>query len=331
MNRYLSILLLAAAMSVGQWAQADVMVDFEPAGYVAGQSVHNLQPDGTAAVPAIANIHLDQQAWFIPRHAQATPPDEEVVDLSGSAISADAAHGKVWRISQGTEMGSLGGAPQSPHAGFTAGETGALDDAGRGPVDSNRFTASFDFKSATGTAQPGLLMSVTGASFDQRQGFMYIGDDGSGFDLTFYDTVGDSFNGTDLDLNLSYSDWHHIDLEILFNDGFASGTFGDTNAEGNDVVNLYVDNALVHTGTTWESYYAAVQNHAESISSLEFSRSSSSGVGGVIAGQLGGGLYFDNLAITSQPLVVPEPASVVLLLSAVVGGLLVRRVVKTQK
>jgi hypothetical protein len=159
-------------------------------------------------------------------------------------------------------------------------------------------------------------MSVTGASFDQRQGFIYITDDGSGFDLTFFDTVEDGFNGTDLDLNLSYDDWHHIDIDIQFNDGFTSGTFGDSDVIGNDVVNLYVDGSLVHTGTSWESFYAAVQDHAESISSLEFSRSDSSGVDGVVAAHLGGGLYFDNISITNQA--IPEPTSAVLL---ALGGL----------
>src|SRR5690606_16330414 len=116
------------------------------------------------------------------------------VDLSASLNPADQAQGKVWRLSQEVATGSLGGAIQSPHMGMVAGETGALNDAGRGPVTTNLFHGQFDFRSVTGAPQQDLAINVTGASFDQRHGYVRILDDGAnGFDLLFFDTVGDDF------------------------------------------------------------------------------------------------------------------------------------------
>lgn len=250
----------------------------------------------------------------MPRARTASPPDEEVVDLSASANPADAAHGKVWRMSQAVDTGSLGGAPQSPHMDGVAGETGALNDAGRGPVTTPNFYGELEFKSVTGDTQDDLAFSVQAAAFDQRHGFVRIFDDGAGFDLTFFDTVEDGFNGTTLELNLGYDAWHTLGIEIVFMDGFTSGDFGDSDVIGNDVVNIYVNDALVHTGTSWESFYAAVQDHAESVDTLMIT-ASSSGAGSVLPDQLGGGLYFDNVLVTDvRPAVeAPAPATLALL------------------
>lgn len=308
----LAVVPLAVSVANSTTAAPLTFTDFEPAGFVVGGTVNNHRPDGTNPAPAISNSNQSPQAWFVGNASAGA--DQAIADFGGN---------KVWRLSQGNGTGSLGGAIQSPHMGMIAGETGALNDAGRGPVTTNTFYGQFDFRSATGAAQNGLQVNVTGASFDQRHGYVRIQDDGGGFDLVFYDTVGNSFNGNLLDLNLSYDDWHTVGIEIVFNDGFASGTFGDMNAVGNDVANVYVDGVLVYTGTSWESYYAAFQNHAESIDALQFS------TGSAIASQLGGGLYFDNVIVTNQgpdlqQTPVPEPASIVVW--AVATGALTLRI-----
>jgi hypothetical protein len=274
------------------------ITDFDAPGFTPGESVHNHSPDGTNPAPPISNINQAPQAWFVP--ANSAGADQEIVNFGGG-------HGNVWRLSQGNGTGTLGGAIQSPYMGMVAGETGALNDAGRGPVTTSSFYGQFDFRSATGAPQANLAISVTGASFDQRHGFVRILDDGAnGFDLLFFDTVGDSFIGTNLDLDLSYDEWHTVGIEILFEDGFASGTFGDDDAIGNDVANIYVNGVLVHTGTSWESIYADGQNHAESIDVLQFSAAT-------IPGQLGNGLLFDNVIVTdvreANQTPIPEPAS----------------------
>lgn len=294
-------------------AYATAFTDFEAAGFAVGGSVHNHQTDGTLAVPPIQNINLMPKAWFVPRWNQATPPDEEIVNFGAS-------HGKVWRLSPGTTIGTLGGAPQSPHMDGVAGETGALNDAGRGPVTTSTFYGEFEFRSATGAGQAGLTMNVNAGSFDQRHGYVRISDTGAGgLNIGFFDTVGDEFVFTTIATGLSYADWHKIGIEILFNDGFASGGFGDDDAVGNDIVKIYIDDMLAHTGTSWESVYAAAQDHAESVDSLQFSGSTNPSL-------LGGGLFFDNVLVTDVgPAVVSAPGTLALFGLGLAGLGLVRR------
>lgn len=281
---------------LGVYASAASLTDFEPAGFVPGESVHNHETDGTDAPPEITGVNPGKQAWSVRKPGT----DEEVVDISGS----DAAHGKVWRLSDLADTGNLQTRPHAPNSGEQSGETGAIDDFGGDSVTTSSYYAQFDFKSATGGAQPGLEINASGACGDDcRHGFVRIIDDGAGFDLGFYDT-GDnsgslscgSFVFTPIDLNLSYGDWHTVGIEIQFNDGFGPGGFG---VEGNDVVNIYVDGGLVHTGTSWETCYAYVgSGDPRSIDRLTFYRNSSG------MSDVGGGLYFDNVLVTD---VNPNP------------------------
>lgn len=181
---------------------------------------------------------------------------------------------------------------------------------------------------ATGLPQAGLGMAVNGAAFDQRHAFIRILDDGgAGLDLEFFDTVGNGFSSTFFDLDLSRDDWHSLAIETIFIDGFASGGFGDSDAVGNDIVNIYLNGTLLHTGTSWESFYASAQNHAESIDSLHIQRSGDTGGTTGVPAHLGGGLYFDNIMITSDRFVadVPAPATAILLVAGLAGCALRRR------
>lgn len=259
--------------------------DFEEAGFVDGNSVNDTAPDGT--VVNITNVNNCVQAWRV-GNAGPTTEDEEIVDISGT----DPAHGQVWRLSQGGVIPTLGAAPHSPNNGnvspLTAGETGAANDAGCGGPTTSNFYGELQFKSVTEATQAGLAISVQGSSHDQRHGFVRIFDDGSGFDLEFFETAdGCTFTGTLIDTNLSYTDWHTLGIEIFFVDGLDSGTAGSAGAFGNDIVNIYVNGFLVHTGTSWESCV-----DAQSVDRLMF------GSGGVIPGQIDGGLYFDNVLVT---------------------------------
>ena len=87
---------------------------------------------------------------------------------------------------------------------------------------SDRFNASFDFRSATGAAQPGLQLVVSASAKQSsvRQTWLQIADNGTtGFDLDFYDTSGPT--GTDYYItDLSYSAWHNITMQVQFVDGW---------------------------------------------------------------------------------------------------------------
>jgi hypothetical protein len=283
MKKISTVIFIVFALLIGTFAvgaSGFSFTDFEPAGFVPGESVNNLQPDGLDASPPIGFGNNCVQAWFVPR----IDTDEEVEDVSALFPS----HGKVWRFSNGTNDGTLGQAPHSANSGDIHGETGANNEAGCGPVTTPKYYAEFQFSSATGSSQTGYRMSANANSGDTRHAYTRIVDDGTGFDIEFVDTVnGCAFNFTPLDLNLSYTDWHTIGIEVFFEDGLASGVPNSAGAEGNDQVNLYVNNQLVHSGTTWESCVGP-----RSVDRILFDHPETN------AGFLGGGLFIDNVLVT---------------------------------
>ncbi len=136
-------------------------------------------------------------------------------------------------------------------------------------------------------------MDVTPACGDDcRHGYVRIVDDApNGFDLVFFETGAGGFNeflGADINLDLSYSDWHTLGIAITFIDG------QNLDGTGNDIIEVYVDNTLVHTGTSWETGYRISTTSVRGVDRLAFSRSSQG------AAPVGGGLYFDNLLITDE-------------------------------
>ena len=243
--------------------------------------------------------------------------DEKVVD--------DGTGNKVWRISNAYAYNAYSSQPFSPTAESVAGETGSSLWNDRGPdhtnpynpphfganATTNQFYSSFDFRSATGAAQSGLAITLSPSAKQSsvRMSYLKISDNGStGFDLLFYDTSnGDQdWNPTTVASGLSYSDWHSIDMDVAFVDG-VDNSGGQIN--GNDVVKIYVDGSLEHTGTTWESYYYAegegvTEPRLQAVDSLLFRVT-----GTAAPATLDNGFYFDNVEISN----VPEPATICLL------------------
>ncbi len=67
----------------------------------------------------------------------------------------------------------------------------------------------------------------------------------------------------------------------------------------NDVVQIYIDGVLVHTGTSWENYYrfdteAAAEQTPRTVDDLLFRAG-----GGAVPTTAGEGYIFDNLSVTS--------------------------------
>jgi hypothetical protein len=124
---------------------------------------------------------------------------------------------------------------------------------------------------------------------DQRHGYVMIVDDGLGLDLDFWRADLGVYD--ELETNLSYTDWHTLGIEILFQDGV-----------DNDLVTLHLNGSPIYTGPSWESYYTA---HSESVDRLCFDTY-------VDAAHLGNGLYIDNVLISDgiPGGVVPEPSTV---------------------
>ncbi len=237
--------------------------------------------------------------------------DEAIVDDGGN---------QVWRISNAYTSTSYSNQPFSSSSPQIAGETGAqlFNDYGSdhtspntpplssGAATTKFFYGSWDFKSATGAAQNNLSLTVSpsGKQSTLRMSYLSMIDTGSGFDLLFYDTNNTTFVPTTVATGLNYTDWHNIEMLVEFVDGEGTGN------TGNDIVTIKVDNSVVHTGTTWESYYAAVADGGiptsaeRAVDSLLFRMA-----GTQDAGNSGEGFYIDNVTVSN----IPAPTGVALL------------------
>lgn len=252
--------------------------------------------------------------------------DEEIVSTGGG--------NQGWRISAAQGSGGFSAKPWSPSVA-AVGEPGShlWNDRGSdhtSPLDPpnengspaySRFSASFDFWSATGTTQDGMFMSISPGPRQSSFRQSYIGldadDDTAGIDIGFYETVaGGSFQFHQVATNLDPSLAHNVRMDIAFYDGInGDGT-------GNDEVNVYVDGVLALTGvSTWETYYRNTSAFSDTpevaVDSLLFN------VTGSASGTSGGGFVFDNVQLAA----VPEPATIAIwsLLAAAGIGLSITR------
>jgi hypothetical protein len=113
----------------------------------------------------------------------------------------------------------------------------------------SHFEAQFDLRPITLMQQPGLAMSVSPDRGDgSRMSYLRFEDQADGIHVFFDDVQGtdsESVDFTDIDIaTLSRATTHTIKFAMDF-----------VNGPSNDVVKIYIDGALVHTGTSWENYY----------------------------------------------------------------------------
>lgn len=237
--------------------------------------------------------------------------DQSIVSIAGN---------NAWRMSNAVTDGGYSSQPWSPSVA-AAGEPGSnlWNDRGtdhtapigplaNGGATTDRFFFEFDFGSATGSTQSGLFLSLSPGPRQSafRQSYLGLsGDSGGGLGISFYDTnAAGGFPQTQVATGLDAALVHHIAMEILFMDGLnGDGT-------GNDVVNVFVNGALAHTGTTWETYYRLTAGLPDEIAvdSVMFRAS-----GTAALGTSGNGFVFDNVRLFSGPAAsVPEPASLAL-------------------
>jgi hypothetical protein len=152
------------------------------------------------------------------------------------------------RISNAITCGSFNDQTFSPSLTDEAGETAAFDNAYSGGTRQPYFQAQWDFASTVPAAeQPGLAVVASADPGDpSRMTWLQMQDTPTGLQLNFedYSHALLNFVTTPIATGLNRTVPHTVLLTIHFVDG-----------PGNDVVNVYLDGALVHTGTTWEDYY----------------------------------------------------------------------------
>ena len=188
-----------------------------------------------------------------------------------------------FRLSNAITSGSFGNMAFSKPNANEAGETSATNGGLSGGTRQNYFESQFSITTTTTSHQPGLSMSTApdrgdGARMsylrfeDQADGIHVFFDDfqdlapfgtANGDDANGCNAGGDDFFEYDI-ATLNRTTPHLIKYVIFFNDG-----------PRNDVVQIYIDGVLVHTGTTWEDYFrfcaeANADNNTHTVDSLLF-------------------------------------------------------------
>lgn len=253
--------------------------------------------------------------------------DQGIVNVNGK---------NVWRMSNAVTSSTYSSQPFTYRTQAVAGESGAAlwNDRGTngsaptapqagGYATSNQFYSRVDFRSATGASQAGLALTLSASAKQSavRMSWLQIADNGStGFNLRVYDTVGNgSFPSsfTTIASNLSYSDLHRLETTIDFVDGVTTGA--DGKIYSNDILKIYLNGTLIHTGSTWESYYRLYElitpgtPRLQAVDSLLIRAS-----GSAAANTMGNGFYFEHVEVGN----VPAPGAIALLSLA---GLAARR------
>jgi uncharacterized repeat protein (TIGR01451 family) len=226
------VLLMAFALVMGlplTSALADTTtINFEPGqGYVPGTI------DG-------------QQGWAGSGGQPVNPAIDQSVVLNAAYPSATTTGfgDQSFRMSNAYADGAFGWHVYSPSLTDEAGETDAASDGWADGTRQTRFEATWDFTSATGAPQSGLAVVVSPDRGDgARMSWVQMYDDGGagGLQVRFTDAT---FVITTIATGLSRTSPHTIKLQMDFIDG-----------ESNDIVRVWVDGNLVHTGTSWEQYY----------------------------------------------------------------------------
>ncbi len=190
------------------------------------------------------------------------PATANIIPVNGTLSSFG---NQSWRISNAYTSGSFGDMPFSPSLTGEAGETNAQNLVYSGGSRQNHFEAQWSFVSADPTGPEG--DSYVSTSPDRgdgaRMSYIRLEDHPSGIQVWFSDYQDNAPRGqygnpltaapgcgpedvfTDiLVATVSRNRAHTVKLVIDFIDG-----------PHNDVVKVYVDGTLRHTGTTWEDYF----------------------------------------------------------------------------
>lgn len=165
------------------------------------------------------------------------------------------------------------------------------------------FEMQFDLASVMpDIEQEGLFMSVSPDRGDgSRMSYLGFEDTADGINIIFYDVQGTSnpanFVLTDLgtyDRNFSRT----VKLTLDTIDG-----------PSNDVVKVWIDGILVHTGTSWENYYR-YDSEASAEQSPRIVKTVIFRTGGPAApATAGAGFFIDNLMMSSGPILVGPPTN----------------------
>ena len=220
------------------------------------------------------------------------PYDVEVVD--NSAYGYTTLGSQSLRISNYITSGSFGDQTFAKPLNDAVGEADATNGSFSPGYLQRYYVMQFDIASADPNAQqPGMAISVSPDRGDgSRMSYLSFADGATGIDVTFYDVQGTTnpadFVPTTVATGLARNVPHTIKLTMQVNDG-----------PSNDVVNVYIDGALVHTGTSWENYYR-YDSEANAEQSPRIVKSIIFRPAGTPLSSPGAGFLLDNISLTSS-------------------------------
>ncbi|MCL5113748.1 MAG: hypothetical protein M1372_01090 [Patescibacteria group bacterium] len=206
------------------------------------------------------------------------------------------------RISNAVTSGCFGDMTFAKPLVDSVGETGATAGTFSVGTKQTHFEMQFDIASTVpGAQQPGLFMSVSPDRGDgSRMSYVGFEDVAGGIDIIFYDVqgIGNPANFVLTDLGTYARTPHTVKLVMDVIDG-----------PSNDVVKIYVDGVLKHTGTSWENYYR-FDSEASAEQSVRIVKTAIFRTGGAAApATTGKGFLVDNLSLLSGPILVGPPTN----------------------
>lgn len=220
--------------------------------------------------------------------------DQEVV-LNTFAITGFGC--KSLRISDATTSIFIYNQVFSNPATSEVGEKTALDsNEDTNANRNNHFEAQFDLASVMQAEQPGMHLSVSPDRGDgTRMSSIGFEDTASGINVYFDEVTGSTspitFINTQIASNLTRATAHTMKIVMDFLEGAS-----------NDIVKVFIDGNLVHTGTSWENFYrydadawpAPTPNSSRTVNSLVFYERGSAN-----PSHLFGGYLIDNVSLSS--------------------------------
>lgn len=205
------------------------------------------------------------------------------------------------RISNAVTSGCFGDQTFAKPLVNSVGETSSTAGTYSVGVKQRHFEMQFDLASVVpGAMQPGLHMSVSPDRGDgSRMSYLRFEDNALGIDVFFDDVQGTTNPANFVETQIATLDRsvsHKIKLSLDTIDG-----------PSNDVVKVWVDGALVHTGTSWENYYrydseASAEQSPRIVKTVIFRTS-----GAAAPATAGAGFLVDNFSTLSGPILIGPP------------------------
>ncbi|OGG86184.1 hypothetical protein A2392_01850 [Candidatus Kaiserbacteria bacterium RIFOXYB1_FULL_46_14] len=216
---------------------------------------------------------------------------------------------KSLRISNAVTNGAFGDQTFAAPTVTTAGESSV--------AANNHFEAQFDIASTMPGLQSGLALSVSPDDGNgSRMSYLSFTDTSDGIDVVFYDVTNagplpgtTSWNDQEI-ATLDRDESHTIKFVMDFVDGPA-----------NDIVKIYIDGSLAHTGTSWEDYYrydaeqSGNGNALFPVDTLIFRAG-----GSAVPANDNKGFLFDNMSLSVSNVSDPETSETVVVTPGVMQG-----------